>query len=361
MNKYHIVFTDKVDIDLLQKYNAKNILTFTTLKKIAIADFFDELDTKKLSLEPTIESVEIEKNDVDDTVDTNDSQRESYAIEIHEIKKFHEQGIKGKGVKVAIFDGGCAYHPDLKIAGGYNAYNDDSNYMVDISGHGTHVAGIVGMQDNDFGYLGVAPECELYIVKLNPLDSGGHNRTAQVRGIDWAIRNNIDIINCSFSGPTDSESRREAFRVASEEHDIIIVTSAGNEQRNVPIDHDTMHYPARYPFVYAVANVDENKERYISSSVGEQVDFSAGGVNIMSTDLDGGYRSRTGTSMSAPVITGMFALYKQMYPNKSKNEIVTLMMENSERLGRKWLYGAGLPIYPKEQKSVQMKLLGGNG
>src|SRR5699024_11757245 len=89
------------------------------------------------------------------------------AIDMIEVKKFHEEGITGKGVKVAVLDSGIQKHEDLKISGGYNAYNKNLPYDANLaSAHGTKVAGVIGMQDNNKGNLGVAPGCELYAVRI---------------------------------------------------------------------------------------------------------------------------------------------------------------------------------------------------
>jgi subtilisin len=101
-------------------------------------------------------------------------------------------------VKVAIIDTGIDLdHPDLKdnIKGGFNALkkNKPAN---DDNGHGTHIAGIVAAVDNDIGVIGMAPDADLYAVKV--LDSSGNGYVSDViEGIDWAINNDIDILNMS--------------------------------------------------------------------------------------------------------------------------------------------------------------------
>src|SRR5699024_10016939 len=58
------------------------------------------------------------------------------------------------------------------------------------------------------------------------------------------------------------------------------------------------------------------------------------------------YRSGTGTSYASPTIAGIIALLKNMYPNHSNNDLLEIMYENCERVGRYWEYGAGIPKFP---------------
>jgi subtilisin len=83
----------------------------------------------------------------------------------------------GAGIKVAVIDTGIDYlHPDLEhnYKGGYDFVNDDSLPMDD-NGHGTHVAGTIAAEDNGFGVVGVAPEAELYGVKVLDEEGSGWN------------------------------------------------------------------------------------------------------------------------------------------------------------------------------------------
>ena len=90
----------------------------------------------------------------------------------------HDGGNEGLGVKVAIIDSGIDYtHPDLNgnFAGGHDFVNGDTDPMDD-NGHGTHVAGSAGAEDNSSGVVGVAPQAQLYALKV--LSSAGGGRTA---------------------------------------------------------------------------------------------------------------------------------------------------------------------------------------
>lgn len=283
----------------------------------------------------------------------------SYAYDFMDVQRFHDAGFKGQGIKVAVMDSGIQQHEDLIIKGGFNAFDSSTPYDADIkNSHGTAVAGIIGMQGFQ-GHLGIAPECDLYAVRLddNTGSNAGNRLSEQIIAMDWAVANDMDVIVCSFSSVNDTQERRDAFKRASDAG-IAIFCSANNRQGSNPITVDTMRYPARYPFVITVTNVDNGKTRYSSSSVGPQINFSSGGVNVTTTTSDGAvsvsnkYRTGTGTSYANPAVAGMYALYKQKYPNDPKMKLLQRMYVSAENLGDSWEYGAGIPKYPKEYENI---------
>jgi len=91
----------------------------------------------------------------------------------------------GSGVKIAIIDTGISRkHPDLTVSGGINLVGTSSSKKWnDDNGHGTHVAGTIGARNYSIGVLGVAPDAELYAVKV--LDQfGGGSISDVVEGIE---------------------------------------------------------------------------------------------------------------------------------------------------------------------------------
>lgn len=283
----------------------------------------------------------------------------TYAYDFMEVKKFHDQGIKGQGVKVAVMDTGIQKHEDLNVIGGYNAYNSNIPYDSDIAhGHGTRVAGIIGSSKN-----GIAPECDLYAIRIdnNTGSNGGLRFNEQVKGINWAIDNDIDVLICSISSTYDTIERRMAFSNAYYAG-IAIFCSANNRQGNFGTGLSRMFYPANYPFVVSSGNITRDKKKYGSSSVGNQLNFSSGGVNVNTTtndpnsEISNKYTNGTGTSYSNPAVAGVYCLYKNMYPNDSREKLLERMYVNAEKLGDPRLYGAGIPKYPSiEYENISMK------
>lgn len=213
---------------------------------------------------------------------------------------------KGRGVRVAILDTGVDLdHPDLSVAGNVTFVSRTKN-GDDDNGHGTIVAGIIAALDNGIGVVGVAPEVELYSVKV--LNKNGMGALSSiVHGIRWAIDNNMHIINMSFGNPIDMP--QSVITALNDAYDagIIVVTGAGNGG-NEGGEGDNVWAPARYESVIAVGAINEQDVRHISSSTGEALELVAPGVNIYSTAMGGGYHYLTGTSAAAPHVAGVAAL-----------------------------------------------------
>jgi subtilisin family serine protease len=219
----------------------------------------------------------------------------------------HDSGNKGSGVKVAILDSGIDYsHPDLNdnYQGGYDYVNNDKDPMDD-NGHGTHCAGIVAAEDNEDngeGVVGVAPEAHLYAVKVLNSDGNGYLSDV-IAGIQWSVKNGMQVISMSLGGDTYSRSLHKACDRAYDK-DIVIVAAAGNEYQGP----DTVSYPAKYDSVIAVAATDCDNNRASFSSTGPAVELAAPGVDVTSTWLDEQYAIAEGTSMACPHVAGTAAL-----------------------------------------------------
>jgi subtilisin family serine protease len=160
-----------------------------------------------------------------------------------------------RGEAVAIVDTGIvADHPDLNVAGGYNCTSPDRRAWEDKNGHGTHVAGIVGAENNGMGVVGVAPGTPLWAVKV--LDDRGNGSFSQVLcGLDWTARQGIGIANLSLAGirPRESSTVCQSSILhqgvcAATEAGVQIVVAAGNEGTDA-LDVA----PARYSRVITVS------------------------------------------------------------------------------------------------------------
>ena len=224
---------------------------------------------------------------------------------------------------------------------GNTSYNDDN-------GHGTHVAGIIGAQNNGEGTVGVAPDAELYAVKV--LDKIGEGNQSDVaKGVEWAIGQKLDIINLSITSENGSHLLEQALQKAYDQG-ILIVAASGNLGDTVS---NEVLYPARYPTVIAVGSVNQNLKRSDFSYYGSDLEFVAPGENIFSTfngsDVET-YAEASGTSMASPFVSGMAALYKQAYPSLRGPSIRTYMQKSALDLGNKGKdseYGYGLVQLPK--------------
>lgn len=252
-----------------------------------------------------------------------------------------ESGYTGKGVKVAVIDSGISPHPDLKIAGGASMVDYTTSY-TDDSGHGTHVAGIIGALDNTIGTKGIAPGASLYAVKVFGSDNSAYLSDV-IRGVDWAITNNMDILNMSLGTVDNSPSFKEIIQKAYAEG-ILIFAAAGNQGAFNPAG-DIVEYPARYNEVIAVSAVDQSLKRAPFSSGGPAVDIAAPGVSIYSTYLGSSYMKMSGTSMATPYVAGQAALLKEAYPSLTNDQFRSLLLGNAKDLGavgKDPVFGAGL-------------------
>ena len=349
MAKYLIVLKEKINVDFLEYYNASNIEVHMGL--IVFAHMSEE-DANRLKENEYIDSIEQDGEDTTDGEVYLESQL-SYPFKLMNIEKFHSEGFKGKGFKVGILDTGVQKHVNLKISGGVNAFDNSVPYDAGLkSSHGTRVAGVVNAQGIDGNIIGIAPEAELYAIRIDD-GTGGINRTvwsSQIAGISWAVENGLDAVNCSFSSPIDSLARKKAFKLA---HDagLAIFCSGGNNQLSGDTTSYTVPYPAKYPFTIATANIKSDKTRNANSSIGRGLNFSNGGTSITSTSISSSvaisdtYATGSGTSYASPATMGIYILYKQKY-GESREKTLQRMVVNSGSLGDSLWYGAGLPKYP---------------
>lgn len=204
-------------------------------------------------------------------------------------------------IKVGIIDTGISNtHPDLlaNVQGGVNTINPLKSWNDD-NGHGSHVAGIVAALDNDIGVIGVGPAINLYAIKaLNRNGSGFLSDI--IEGIQWAVANNIQVINMSLGTASDIQSFRDAV-TSAKNAGIVVVAAAGNSGGSVI-------FPAAYPEVIAVSATDRNNVIASWSSHGPEVDLAAPGMGIYSTYKGTSYATLSGTSMAAPHVAGSAAL-----------------------------------------------------
>ncbi|RZT21532.1 S8 family peptidase [Fictibacillus sp. BK138] len=254
----------------------------------------------------------------------------------------------GKGIKVGVLDTGIDIdHPDLKIAGGVSFVPETASYD-DQNGHGTHVAGIIGAQDNLFGIKGLAPDADIYAIKvLNKDGVGQHSQI--IKGLEWATQNNLDIVNLSLAGEDGSYALKLAVDEAYKKG-LFIVAASGNLINDTFSNQQFVYYPAKYESVIAVGAVDQNNNHPYFSGSGPELELVAPGVNIFSTYKNESYEFLTGTSMATPFVTAIYALYQEAYPNLSTYELRTKIQKHAKDLGpigRDNQFGYGLIQAPE--------------
>ncbi|GAA0471505.1 hypothetical protein GCM10008985_30470 [Halococcus dombrowskii] len=231
---------------------------------------------------------------------------DQYAPEMVNAPAAWETTFGESDVTVAVVDQGIKYdHPDLEtnVADGYGhdfVDNDDDPYPDTLSDeqHGTHVAGIVASgTDNNTGIAGISNATLLSVRTLDKSETGS---TADIAdGIQWAADNGADIINLSLGGGF-TETLQKAVSYAHEKG-ALLVAAAGN-------DGGPVNYPAAYDECLAVSALDPDDSLASYSSKGPEIELAAPGTNLLSTWTDDGYETLSGTSMAAPVVSGIAAL-----------------------------------------------------
>lgn len=250
------------------------------------------------------------------------------------VRALHQKGIKGKGVKIAVVDTGVDYtHPDLgggfgpgfKVAGGYDFAGDGDwpkgprqpdNDPMGLQDHGTHVAGIVAGQGENWS--GVAPEATIYAYKTYARD--GTDEAINIDAFLAAYEAGVDIITASIGlggGWSDGAWEEVATRLADK--GVVITVSVGNGGQGGPFRALS---PSGSRGVVAVSNIDTYTNRGAGLAVPDRStswgplfdlqlkpDVGAPGTNIYSTVFDHGWGLQSGTSMATPYLAGVAALY----------------------------------------------------
>ena len=242
--------------------------------------------------------------------------------------KFGAQGRYGEGVKVAIIDTGCdVNHVNLKdrIMGVRNFTTDDRgdiNNVSDYVGHGTATASIIGASDiGDKGIIGVAPKCELLILKA--LTRTGGKIDWVISAIKYAIQQKVDIINMSLGCSQGNPEMYEAIKRAIDRN-IIVVAASGNNGDNNPNTNE-LNYPASFNECVSVGSVRYSKGTSRFSASNNEVDLVAfgegyNGRGILTCYPNDLYKEQKGTSFSAPFVSGALALLKNWFRDEFKRD-----------------------------------------
>lgn len=220
-----------------------------------------------------------------------------WAVEAYGIPSLWKQ-TKGEGVRVAVVDTGISKHPALDDAvEEYRNFTSDSD-VLDSNGHGSHTAGTIGARRGLA--KGIAPATKLLSLKVLGHSGMGSN-SAVAEAVRYATEAKVDIISMSLGSTRPDAQLHEAIRRAYD-HGIIVVCAAGN-------DGGAVNFPAAFQETVAVGAVDKNGNLCEFSSRGKEIAVAAPGAEITSTWLAGGYATVSGTSMAAPFVTGVLALY----------------------------------------------------
>jgi len=335
-----ISFKENIDYDLLEEMGAEIHEEFDAISAVSVTLPNEQL-VQTASNDSSIEYVE------ENSIVTAAGQTTTWGYRTVKANTATSLGYTGKGVKIAIIDSGInSKHPDLKVAGGVSKV-ENSSAFTDGNGHGTHVAGVIGAQNNSIGTVGVAPDSLIYSVKVLSANGVG-TLEGVVAGIQWAIDQKVDIINMSLTTINDDQALRDITQKAYDAG-IVVIAASGNE-REKGLYKDVL-YPARFPSVIAVGSVSKLNKLSYFSNYGASQELVAPGEGILSSFTDSkttsneDYAISEGTSVASPFVAGTFAQYMEAYPHLSNIQLRETVKRAAVDLGVKGrdnTYGNGL-------------------
>lgn len=226
-----------------------------------------------------------------------------------------------------------------------SGFSQQCDTAQDIQGtcvHGTHVSGIAAgspLADGGNSVPGMCPFCKIMVLKIVKSKVGGSGKlvpsgisdSAILRALQYisAFSQNgeriVRVANSSFGKYQRSRSVALMVRLISEQgRGILLVGAASNE------DSMERAYPASLPDAIAVAAVQSDLKKAPYSNVGTWVDISAPGSAINSSKPGGGKLEQQGTSMAAPVVTGIAGLIFALEPNLTAPQVKLRLMETAD-------------------------------
>lgn len=271
----------------------------------------------------------------------------------------------GSGVTVAVIDTGVdGTHPDLvdNVLEGYDASGEGSpngwqglgvepmhgtEVASLIAGHGHNVSGIpkiAGQPGKPAGVIGVAPDAKILPISLNMVSNAEKSIDEQIpAAVRYAVDHGAQVINLSIGSnkTTWPKSWDDAFAYA-EEKGVVVVASAGNRGSGIT----QVGAPATIPGVLTVGGVDRQREASKGSSTqGISIGVTAPSNDMIAAAPGNKYMIWSGSSASAPLVSGLAALIKSKYPNLSAAQIIQRITESADdtgAAGRDPVYGFGI-------------------
>jgi len=258
----------------------------------------------------------------------------------------HASSNKGKGTYLVLIDTGINVdHPMLKgrvaleacftiLRSCPNGTNQQTGTgaAAPVDWHGSHVSGI--MAGSYEQYIGVAPEAK--IIAINVFDKDlSSSETAITNALNWvsSISKNYNIaaVNMSlgtsrvYQGYCDTVSPPMTTAIKNlYDKDIAVVVAAGNSYAL------GMSSPACISYAVSVASMTYDGYVNDFSNLSQNTTFAAPGYRIVSAGSGTTVRSATGTSMAAPHVVGIFAIYRQMYPTHTLQQAINRIKASSK-------------------------------
>lgn len=257
-----------------------------------------------------------------------------------------EEFNEGVNEAISYYESQVKYHYNLDfdprdiVGDDYENLDERIYGNNDIQGpdalHGTHVAGIIGaVRNNNIGMNGIASNAKLMSIRAVP---DGDERDKDIaNAIRYAVDNGAKIINMSFGKAYSPHPEKvwEAMRYASD-NNVLLVHAAGNDNQNID---EIINYPINYysdgkvvapTWITVGASTRYNDDiRASFSNFGKKhVDIFAPGLEIYSTIPQNDYKFLQGTSMAAPVVSGVAALVWGYFPELTAQELREVLIKS---------------------------------
>jgi subtilisin family serine protease len=237
---------------------------------------------------------------------------------IHEIQAItSHQWSRGGGVRVAVIDTGMDHtHPDLESSTEKTRnFVDNNEIAFRGDAHGTAVAGLIAAEaDNQTGMVGIAPDARLLAIKACWHESDAAaaarcNSLTLAKALNFAIQEQVDIINLSLTGPPDPLLERLVNSALAK--DILVIGATPS--------HNNVAFPISIEGTVAVSMPD-----------GSTRSISAPGRQVLSTHPYKEYDFFTGSSFSTAHITGLAALIRSLSPTLSPSDLLSVLENSSD-------------------------------
>jgi subtilisin family serine protease len=231
---------------------------------------------------------------------------------------------RGTNVLVAVIDSEIdARHPDLAaaIANRFNATGVDEPPHT----HGTGMAGAIVAQKR---LLGTAPGARILAIRaFSTRAATAESTTLQIlKGLDYAIKSGVRVINMSFAGPRDPSLSRQ-LKVAYDKG-IVLIAAAGNAGPGSP-----PLFPAADESVIAVTATDVNDMIFSGANRGNHIAVAAPGVDILVPAPGDAYQMTTGTSVATAHVSGIVALMLERNPSLTPADVRRILTGSAHKLG----------------------------
>ena len=244
-------------------------------------------------------------------------------------------------VKIAIIDSGIdVNHEEFASTNFVNSYDctSDTTPAVLYEDHGTSVCGVIASDHSNEKIAGIAPN-----VSVMPISFDMHihdGMSAEIAsGFSWAVSHGADVISCSWGDYNGSYYRQmhsalledaieNALNNGRFGRGCVVVFVAGNMNCN------SVDYPANaFPEILTVGAINSDQSRASFSSYGDHLDVVAPGVSIYTIAPDVGYTYLSGTSFSAPYVSGISSLILSIHPELTQKEVVDIIESTTQKVG----------------------------